>query len=261
MSEVHESMFRDDDNIALIPDEHYQVSFHLDETKERTDEQEALLDEVEHFADKISMRFGRCVLDWLTNVSHIENSGVSDKVVNFIRTHGLYMPSFSSYDRTTAPEAASALGLSELSLNDDELMMVFNLPKPLSQYWWKGGVAGTRKIEDKDIQPQENPKEDELAQEERNFTEDTNTRTAPEKVGPGILNWGSAFRKSHSIFWEELGYQYTEGELRFSRINPNRKHNPRKYYYVFKVHAEKLPEQEEQTNVGAALQAALSKLP
>lgn len=78
-------------------------------------------------------------------------------------------------------------------LEDDELLVVFNLSKPLARFWYKG--------------PTENP--------------------------PTHIEWGNFYYHGKEAVWSHAGEEILHGKLNLDRRNDAGQHDSKKYSYVW----------------------------
>ncbi len=141
---------------------------------------------------------------FLTSLEQHRNgrSKISPKVIDYLLDKSFDLP-----DLTIAHGKGAEGLLKEFNLNnkigDQYLLLVFQLPKPLAQFWWKGRLGSC---------------------------EDSS-----EDVHGSVIEWGYFYRELMPIVWREQGYYEDEYDLGFSRINKLGEHDPKKYYYVWKM--------------------------
>lgn len=90
-------------------------------------------------------------------------------------------------------------------INKQSLLLVFQLPKPLAHFWWKGGTDSWGDL--------------------------------AEDVGGTVIEWGHFYRKLMPVIWEAQGRHENENGLLFYRLNDFGEHDPTQYYYVWKISA------------------------
>jgi hypothetical protein len=112
------------------------------------------------------------------------------------------MPEFKVVNDEVADRFLKECGF-EYKISEGSFLVVFQLPKPVAQFWWKGGVDtwGSQGVD----------------------------------VRGGVLEWGLFYRELMSIIWREQGFAENELGLVFSRINDIGEHDPQKFYYVWEV--------------------------
>ena len=91
----------------------------------------------------------------------------------------------------------------DIETNGQNLLLVFQLPKPLSQFWWKGGADSWGDLS--------------------------------EDVQDTVIEWGHFYRELMPIVWEEQGRHENESGLDFQRVNGVGEHDPKKYYYIWEM--------------------------
>ena len=90
-----------------------------------------------------------------------------------------------------------------VEMDNKTLLVVFQLPKHLAQYWWKGGTESWGQ-ESLDIED-------------------------------SAIEWGHFYRELMPVIWEAVGRYENELGLDFERINSGGEHDPKKYYYIWKI--------------------------
>ena len=169
---------------------------------EHAPETQVLIGEVKQFGVELSETYKQEFLKIL-EVYRAERRAISDKIVAFLEKKGFSMPRITVADHAHAAEIFSHLGFPRKHIAEDSLLIVLNLPKPLSYFWWKGG-------------------------------EDWGDVLA-KQVGPSVIEWGYFYRTLMPVIWERVGYYETERDLRFDRINHVGEHDPEKFYYIWEV--------------------------
>jgi len=106
------------------------------------------------------------------------------------------------FEGDSAISKAIEYGLDKMEDNNG-LMIVFNLPKPVGQFWWKGGKGlwGEQAID----------------------------------VDGKVIEWGFFYRKIMETVWETLGYYESETSLNLRRLNAIGDHDPKNFYYVWEA--------------------------
>lgn len=109
---------------------------------------------------------------------------------------------FSMFDGDSAISKTIEYGLDKME-DENGLMIVFNLPKPIGQFWWKGGTGlwGEQAVD----------------------------------VDGKVIEWGFFYRKLMDTVWETIGYYESETPLVLRRLNAIGDHDPKNFYYVWEV--------------------------
>lgn len=81
------------------------------------------------------------------------------------------------------------------TLATDQVILIFNLPKPVAHFWWK----------------------------------------EMDQSGVGLIGWGNFYRRLMPVVWEIVGLFSCESNLIFERINACGEHDPKKFYYIWRV--------------------------
>ncbi len=136
-----------------------------------------------------------------------KNPNFTDKLFQRIKEKRLDVPAFTIY----ASKAGNSFLSNQLefkgeSIMDDNFMVNFQLPKPLSKFWYKGG-NGKKSVPVKD----------------------------------GEIEWGYFYRMGMPAIWKSTGKAVRKG-LVFDRINNYGQHDPQKYYYLWEIMGLKGPD-------------------
>lgn len=168
---------------------------------ELTSETRHNLETVRSFCAELSEEFRQAFLLLLEQYRR-ERCLISQKIVDYLLKKNLVLPTFVIANGERAHGV-----LNEYKLNGDvtahSLLVAFQLPKPLSQFWWKGGADSWG--------------------------------SGSEHLGSAVIEWGHFYRELMRVVWETQGYYENEYSLRFERINSVGEHDPKKYYYVWEV--------------------------
>jgi len=140
------------------------------------------------------------------------------KVEDFIRQKGWLEPRFETFSGKDADEELKKIGfeIKGKVVGDDEILLVFQHPKPLTQYWNK------RK------------------KEETGFGFSESGKFKQEQLLNGmVIEWGYFYKKLRGIIWEEAKeIQNKYGfDLSIRRGNEVKDHTD-DFYYVFLISEE-----------------------
>lgn len=126
----------------------------------------------------------------------------SDEILAYLAENEMDKPpvSFAESDGEVFLEK---LGFHNQSVKSNQVPLLFQLPKPLAQFWYKGG----------------NDSWGAMGQE----------------MGPKITEWGHFYRELMEVVWEKIGYYESEKGFVFERVNGIGDHDPKLYYYVWKI--------------------------
>lgn len=117
----------------------------------------------------------------------------------YLEKNGLDLPTFDVYTKKQADVLLKTFGFSGENITNGNFLIVFNLPKPLSQFWWKGGA--------------------ELWGNQSN------------DVRKMVIEWGRIYRLMISTIWDAVD----GGRSIMERINPYGVHDPKQYYYLWEM--------------------------
>lgn len=173
----------------------------IDEEILAVEEQEAL-HKMRKFALDVSQEY-QTQMHQLMEEYHTVNPKFSDKIIRRIKETHHDIPSFSLFDHDQGSkflEAHTYWDPSRYEVGD--FLMVFNLPKPLGKFWYKGGDG-------------------KLAEE----------------VAPGEIEWGHFYRECMPVVYEGVDSALAQG-LQLFRLNSYSDHEPDSYYYIWSVYSD-----------------------
>lgn len=165
------------------------------------DETKRHLDKTRKFCSELSEEFKQTFLSLLEQYQN-ERRQIPQKIVDYLLEKNFDLPNFIIAHGEKVQELLEEYGL-YIETNDQTLLLVFQLPKPLSQFWWKGGADSWG--------------------------------TLSEDVQNTVIEWGHFYRELMSVVWQEQGRHENENGLGFQRVNKVGEHDPKKYYYVWKM--------------------------
>jgi hypothetical protein len=182
--------FEEFDRFHECIERHFEVEDMSPEMKERYEQFEK--DAVE------------CVKAWKERIERLiqEESRISDRIEAYLREKGLLLPKFDVFTGEGADEKLERFqfGSDETKDQPDNAMLVvFNTPKPIEQFWWKGGAGDWG----------------DKAQDTRRM----------------VIEWGRIYRDVIKTVWDMTDY----GDTYFDRLNPEGVHEEGEYYYVWKI--------------------------
>lgn len=186
------------------------AEFGIDESK-LTPEQLETLEKIRKFAKNTSKTY-RSVMRVLMNTYQQNNPNFTDRIIRQMKERGYDLPSFSIYGRDATSEFLNKQdGLSIDSLKEDSFLVNFNLPKPISRFWYRGG-SGSKSVP----VPQE------------------------------AIEWGDFYRRSVPVIWNATDQALYDDKLYFDRLNRNGQHDPKKYYYLWEASNIETPDTKSQ---------------
>ena len=185
--------------------------------QELNPEQTKLMRELTDFLDDVSSKFKEQFWHVMDRKS-MTRPEISARIKQFILEHGFDVPYFRIMGREAGenylqqvvapeylhPEHSDEEDEREYKIGDDSVMMIFDLPKPVAQYWKKaeGGPW---------------------------------SRGLPEKnVGPEVVPWGYFYRRMIDTVRKAVDAEDREGKLHIRRIR-SVAHAPLQHYYIFEV--------------------------
>jgi uncharacterized protein (UPF0335 family) len=143
-----------------------------------------------------------CIKSWKERIERLlkEEDRISDRIDEYLREKGLLLPRFDVYIGQQALDVQRKYHLlNDAELEEEPMIIVFNLPKPLFRFWWKGG-AGTW---------------GERSQDTRQM----------------VIEWGRIYRDVIRTVWDMTDY----GDTCFERLNPEGVHEEGEYYYLWRL--------------------------
>lgn len=126
----------------------------------------------------------------------------SERMLKHIKNKSFDLPTFIIADGLEAERILKNMGF-EGDFEDDAFLVSFQLPKPLAQFWWKGGDMTRGK-----------------------FTK---------KIDATVIEWRLFYEDLMPVIWTALDECESDQGLNFKRINGAGVHDPKKYYYIWKV--------------------------
>lgn len=164
-------------------------------------EQEYLISKLGSFIEKaeqeIASSFENLVASYESAVG-----GIPKNILAYLREKNLMFPKFSLLVGNKAKNFLDSV-THEVDL-DGKVLMVFNLPKPLAKFWWKGDVAGS-------------------------------SAGVNKEVGEAGIEWGYFYHNIMPSVWENVGFLECESDICLERINGIGEHDPDSYYYIWAV--------------------------
>jgi hypothetical protein len=182
------------------PDDLYDLSHRARlgaEAKNRAEKRLELLKRCEEFVKKIEAKVSADFEKMLAEEREGKVS-VSPQIIEFLRDNNLHKPQFSILrDRAEAEKILAELDIGTALESENSFVIVFNLPKPIAQFWWKGGTDlwGEQAVE----------------------------------VEGKVIEWGYFYRKIMETVWEAIGYCESETSLRLNRLNGIGEHDPKNF--------------------------------
>lgn len=140
-----------------------------------------------------------------------------EKVEEFIRRKGWLEPRFATYSGDAANKELKKIGFEVGDkVRDDEILLVYQMPKPVTQFWNKRA----KEIAEHEFFGKEQPKQ-------------------VQYLNGTVIEWGYFYRKLRNLIWKEVGG--VERDLSFEvsirRGNAKGDHS-NDFYYVFLISEE-----------------------
>jgi hypothetical protein len=169
--------------------------------EELTVEMKRCLEKTRTFCGELTEDFKQTFLSLLDQYRK-ERRQISQKIVDYLLEKNFVLPNFTIASREQAEALLEEYGLGG-NINEKNLLLVFQLPKPLANFWWKGGANswGDLALDIKDT----------------------------------AIEWGHFYRELMPVVWETQGRHENESGLDFQRVNGVGEHDPKKYYYIWEM--------------------------
>ena len=129
---------------------------------------------------------------------------IFQKIIDYLLEKKFDLPNFTITHGVRAEETLKEIGL-DGKIEEKNLLILFQLPKPLSFFWWKGGADSWGSL--------------------------------AEDIKGSSTEWGHFYRELMLVVWEMQGYYENEKGLCFNRLNEIGEHDPLKFYYVWEISA------------------------
>lgn len=168
-----------------------------------TPESQNRLDTTREFCSDLSENFKTRFLELLDNYQK-EKKVLSPKIKEFLYKKDFTLPKFILANGEQAENLLDEYNLDSSDFDSqNNLLLSLQLPKPLAQFWQKGGA------------------------------ESWGNMSIPLKGQ--VVEWGHFYRELMPTVWQTRGFYEEEKGLTFERINLVGEHDPKKYYYVWEV--------------------------
>ncbi len=164
-----------------------------------------LIDLTKQSAREISLSFQAHILELFKNYNSDKGSkAFTPEIANKMIKRGYDLPQFSIKQGESARAFLESTGnlSGTSSLLKDSVLLIFNLPRPIARFWYKGGQDSWGE--------------------------------GAQKVDPNNIEWGHFYREIMDTVWEGVGVEEFKG-LAFQRINDLSDHKLQKYYYIWAV--------------------------
>ncbi len=127
---------------------------------------------------------------------------IPQDILDYMAEKKLDLPSFCIAHKNNAEKILEEFGMPSV-ISDRELLLIFQLPKPLAHFWRKGGADSWG--------------------------------SGAEDIQGAAIEWGYFYRELMRIVWETQGRNENENQLAFTRVNGIKNHDARRYYYIWKI--------------------------
>ena len=187
------------------PSETDMRNFTSIDTSSLEDNERRLFEAIFPFAEKFRQKFQATLRKQIE--TYREGGGImSDRIKDYLLEKDMLLPRLDICSGEAALsflQKTNLLDTTKFEVGKD-LMLVFQLPKPLAQFWWKGDTSGSSKGVNVDLD------------------------------GVGV-EWGKFYHDIMPIVWEFIGEIECESNVYMVRVNDCGQHDPNLYYYVWKI--------------------------
>lgn len=193
-NDIHDQPTFDDVEKEIVQDrQDRQIRFHFDATTLDKGSKELL--------ERWRSEMQTCLEEWSDAIKDLisQDEKISPKIREYLENKGMDLPTFDLYAKNEADEALQKFGFNGEKIEMGNFLVVFNLPKPLSQFWWKGG-AESWGSESRDVRKM-------------------------------VIEWGRIYRLIIPVIW----YAVDRSTSTMERINPCGVHDPKQYYYLWEI--------------------------
>ncbi len=137
----------------------------------------------------------------------LKTQPINGKIADHIRKHGFDLPEFSFHGESDALPFLEATQYKRddvwiRELSKSELLLRFQLPKPLARFWQKGGKEAWNQLVN---------------------------------LGSKITEWGVLYQETLPIIWKLVGKIECETNFQIERLNALGHHDPKSFYYLWRV--------------------------
>jgi len=169
--------------------------------EELSAEMKRCLKKTRAFCSELSDDFKQTFLSRLDQYRR-ERRQIAPKIVEYLLEKNFVLPNFTIASQEQAQALLEEYGYVG-EMNEQKLLLVFNLPKPLAHFWWKGGADSWGDL--------------------------------AEDIHDTAIEWGHFYRELMPVVWETQGRHENENGLDFYRVNGTGEHDPKKYYYIWEI--------------------------
>lgn len=176
-------------------------------------EQKKLWLAVNEYVKEASQTFHDRLVDVLVEYQY--GSGeISDKILIYLERQRLIYPNFTFRFGKQGKELLKNIGLADRAegINPDQGVLIFQLPKPLKEFWWKS----TERVAEHLRRGGKTP-----GLQDARPLEDT------------VIEWGKIYDQVMPAVWGVRDQYEAEGKLFYERLNQAGEHDPDEYYYVW----------------------------
>lgn len=172
-----------------------------DNTEAMTDQQKEIFYMTKDFCQEVSEVYREDFLRELDSYQK-KRRQISPKIIDYIIDKKMIMPEFTLMNWEQGQEflRENNLEIEEHYHNQENFILVFQLPQCLAKFWWKEGYS---------------------------FADTRNDSR--------IIEWGYFYRVLMRNIWGVLGYYECEKDMNFDRVNQCGQHDEDNYYYVWQV--------------------------
>lgn len=197
----------EDDSLQIERPNSENIPIEIKVNKEKLDEEKLdLLQDTSETLQNLGNKFQSVLLNQMQDYADNPKYAFSQEMMERMIEKGYDLPQL----KILSDEFAQRF-LDETDINtghpvgDDSLLVIFNLPKPMGRFWYKGG-------------------EDYWGDDKEKEEIDRSKNVA----------WGDFYRKSAPVIWN-IDNDMDEKDIKVNRLNLAGQHDPKKYYYIWEV--------------------------
>jgi hypothetical protein len=161
-----------------------------------------LLEDTTRLAQEMGVEFKQTFLQ-LMKEYYKTHGRLGPKIQTYLQEKMLDRPRFAIYDHEKAKQLFEELGFTQESIEQNHLLLLFELPKPLAEFWWKNNN-----------QP---------------------WAEGSQEIKGSAIEWGQFYEKLIKIIWRHLDRSNDQGSVYLDRINDQGHHEPHKFYYLWET--------------------------
>lgn len=165
-----------------------------------SEKEQALCEVATDFCRDLTTEF-RDHFQVVMNEYRLSGGRVSLEMIQRMRELGIDTPVLQVHLQETRERLLEKYGFENFPLAPESALVLFDLPKPLSQYWWKSKYPGRGKVQG---------------------------------LQGMAIEWGDLYTAVIDRSWKVVE-DYSKQGFDFHRVNQGGKHEPLHYYYIWEI--------------------------